>query len=80
MSELEPVWCVGHEHGWCATAYGRQFGEKSLSVKTLCDCRITRPLGSDRRIPDCPQCIDKLRRRAKRKAANVPNEKQGVLW
>lgn len=80
MSEPEPVWCVAHDEGWCATASGCQFGEKSLSVKTLCKCRVTFPLGSDRRLPDCEGCLILLRRRTKRKAAKMLDKNQDELF
>jgi hypothetical protein len=66
--KLKPVWCVYDAAEWCATKDGKAYSGRL--VRSLCDAEVVvqRTLLSKRfRVPDCPKCLAKLRRRATRK-------------
>ena len=70
---MKPVWSVRHRTGWCATRTGRQHNEEAFSVKTLCGYTIALPWGSEKRVPDCPDCLAFMRPKAgKRGDAGIP--------
>lgn len=53
--------CVRHREGWCATR------KRTLSygdlIKTACDHYVIGPFGIERRMPDCPECLEWLKGR-----------------
>jgi len=51
---MNPVVCVRHRDGWCATR--RKHVRYADSVTTLCGYIVTMPLGIERREPDCEEC------------------------
>lgn len=53
----EMVRCVKHRDGWCATATGEDFAEGAHNVPTACGYFVTLPFGSERRVPDCAECL-----------------------
>lgn len=61
VTRLGDVWCVKHRDGWCATATGKQHSADALNVRTVCQHSIVMPCGSERRVPTCVECIEKLR-------------------
>ena len=80
MSEPEAVRCAKDAQGWCAIATG-QIWWTSLGflLKTMCGYWVSAMADTEHRIPDCPQCLNKLVRRAKRKAARE-DKQQSVLF
>lgn len=59
-TRLKPRWCVRHHLGWCATKNGRQHRDDASSVPTKCDHFVVMPMGSERRVPTCIECIEKI--------------------
>jgi len=57
--------CVKHRDGWCATKREKSL-QYSDSVPTLCDHYVTLPMGIQRREPDCPDCLAKLKQAEKK--------------
>lgn len=53
---LEPVWCIQHRDGWCARKHNKRY-RSGASVPTLCDHFVTFPMGCEKRLPDCPECL-----------------------
>ena len=65
ISKAKPVWCVKHRTGWCATSRGRLPDPEAWSDKTRCGHFVLLRWGSERRIPDCPECLKVMRARSK---------------
>ncbi len=75
MAKVKPLWCVYDGAEWCATRTGEPYNSATIDsggcVHSLCNSWVIvhRTLRSKRfRVPDCPECLAKLRRRAARKA------------
>lgn len=47
--------CVQHRDGWCGTR--RNHIRYTDNVPTLCGYKVILPLGIERRVPDCPECL-----------------------
>lgn len=61
-TRLGDVWCVQHREGWCATATGKQHREDATNVRTRCLQYVVLPMGSERRVPTCVECIEAMKR------------------
>ena len=59
-TRLAPVWCVKHRDGWCATKDGKPHDEDGWNIPTKCGQYVVGPIGSEKRIPTCVECIEKL--------------------
>lgn len=55
-------WCVRHRDGWCAAEVNRPFREGTDWVPTRCGYGVCLPGGNERREPDCPECLETLKR------------------
>lgn len=55
-----PVWCVRHRDGWCATKGGRRPDPEAWSDLTRCGYQVLLRWGSEKRLPDCPECRAKM--------------------
>ena len=53
---MDPVICVKHEDGWCATKRRKSL-RYADTVPTLCGYYVHFPLGIERREPTCPECL-----------------------
>ena len=60
-TRLRDVWCVRHRYGWCATKTGKQHRDDATNVKTRCDHYVFMPIGSEKRVPTCVECIEKIK-------------------
>lgn len=60
MARMKKVWSVRHRDGWCATANGECPPEEAASVPTACGQFVILPGGSDKLIPDFPDCLAAL--------------------
>lgn len=54
-------WIVHHRDGWCALPPGAEPDPDAQGDPTLCDHVIVMRGGSKRGIPDCPECLTRLR-------------------
>lgn len=50
------VWCVQHDHGWCAAGKNEEPREGSVSVATRCGHFVTLPYGYKLGRPTCDEC------------------------
>ncbi len=50
-------WIVHHREGWCALPPGAVPDPEALNDPTLCGYVVTMRGGSNRGIPDCPECL-----------------------
>jgi hypothetical protein len=57
------VWCVRHHNGWCATLRSAKPSSDALLDATACGHVVILRLGSERRMPSCPDCIKAIARR-----------------
>jgi len=69
-SKLQPdppkhLVCAEHRDGWCATF--KKTTRYQESLRTLCGYYITGPGGIEEREPDCPDCLNVLKRVRERK-------------
>lgn len=58
---------------WCAVVDGLVPKEDASSVAVMCGHFIILPTGTDRRAPNCPDCVAAIKaRKTKRKAGTTP--------
>lgn len=58
-----PVWCVKNRDGWCATKNGKPNADDAWNVATKCARFTIGPLGSEKRVPTCIECVEKMSER-----------------
>jgi hypothetical protein len=58
-----PVPCVRSRDGWCVIASGEDYEGTPNSVNTLCGYVVILPWAGARRLPDCPLCLEALRKK-----------------
>ena len=56
--ESEPIICVRHRDGWCATA--KKTTSYADQIKTLCGHYVIYPWDIEKGEPDCPECLKRL--------------------
>lgn len=67
---LKPVWCVkwkreDKKEMWCATFRGHAPSKDAVHDATACGYTVTFRIGSEKRVPTCRDCIQRLIRRRK---------------
>jgi len=50
-------WIVHHRNGWCALPAGAEPDPDACNDPTLCGYVVTLRGGSNRGMPDCPECL-----------------------
>jgi hypothetical protein len=74
---LSERWCVRHRDGWCATKNGKRHADTQDSVPTKCGYFVILPGGSERRAPDCPDCLAALTRAMEAETGDVRKTMEG---
>ncbi len=59
---MQPVNCVLHKGGWCATSKNHQPREGDNNVPTRCKHFIVLPYRFEKRLPDCPVCLKAVKK------------------
>ena len=80
MSDLEPVWCIRRNDGWCAAACGHKILNTMYDSRTLCNRLVVACFGQEERLPNCEGCLEVLRRRTKKARVKAAGKKQGELF
>jgi hypothetical protein len=68
---LKPRWCVAWndlkgERQWCATFRGTRPSEEAVHDRTACGATVIFRVGSERRLPTCLECRERVRAAAKK--------------
>lgn len=59
--EHADLWIVHHREGWCTLPPGAEPDPEALNDPTLCGYVVNLRGGTDRGMPDCPDCLTVLR-------------------
>jgi hypothetical protein len=67
--KAKKVWCVQHREGWCMRSQQAKRNKYSDQVPTFCQMAVCGPYGFAFRLPDCKDCIARIKRLALKRAA-----------